>query len=437
VPSGFTRDASADRSGGDATDGATPNDGTAIGRVGGACAPEAATACSGHRQTELVVCRNGKWENNGTCPDGAYCSSQTDQYAGTCRSIIAECASKAPGTLICRDGIRPDVCGPDLVDTDEPGTTYLTCKYGCVGGGICVGVSCSALAKTCGPSADESCCSSEIIPPGTFARNRDDTENPSSSATVSTFLLDRFEVTVGRFRKFVSAWVKGDRPSAGAGKHVHLHGGDGLALTAGGYETGWDTAWASLLPTTQAAWDTNLGCQDGTWTSAAGPNENLPVTCVTWHEIAAFAIWDGGFLPSQAEWNYAASGGSEQRELPWSAPPRSLIIDCTYANYLGPTSGHPCSGNPTTVGSYSPKGDGKWGNADLGGNVAEWVLDWFADPLPASCDNCMIGGPATGRIVQNGYYFDNSKALLTSHYGQVAPSTRNAGRGARIAHPWY
>jgi hypothetical protein len=57
--------------------------------------------------------------------------------------------------------------------------------------------------------------------------------------TVSTFMLDKYEVTVGRFRRFVDAWNGGWLPVGGAGKHTHLNGGYGLNATDGGYEPGW------------------------------------------------------------------------------------------------------------------------------------------------------------------------------------------------------
>ena len=109
-------------------------------------------------------------------------------------------------------------------------------------------------------------------------------------------------MTVGRFRQFVGAVVGGWLPSAGSGKHTHLNGGQGLVATGGGYETGWDaTDWNSQIATTAAAWNSNL--VNGTWTATADGNENLPISQIDWYEAYAFCIWDGGFLPSESEWN--------------------------------------------------------------------------------------------------------------------------------------
>src|SRR6185312_9797256 len=95
--------------------------------------------------------------------------------------------------------------------------------------------------------------------------------------------------------------------------------------------------------------------------------------CITWYEAYAFCIWDGGFLPSEAEWNYAAAGGSEQRAYPWTT---TSTIDCSYANYAGADGGGQCqAGGLDDVGSQSPQGDGKYGQSDLAGNAWEWTLD--------------------------------------------------------------
>ena len=91
---------------------------------------------------------------------------------------------------------------------------------------------------------------------------------------------------------------------------------------------------------------------------APGANESLPINCITWYEAFAFCAWDGGFLPTEAEWNYAAAGGSEQRAYPWSNPPTSTTIDCSHANYddcaaLREPAG---DGAVNRVGSESPAG---------------------------------------------------------------------------------
>ena len=112
-------------------------------------------------------------------------------------------------------------------------------------------------------------------------------------------------------------------PPAGSGKHTHLNGGQGLGeqrQRRGTYEPGWDaTDWnntTDIDPT-----NANLASCTiySTWTASAGSQENLPINCVNWYEAYAFCIWDGGFLPSEAEWEYAAAGGSQQREYPWGS----------------------------------------------------------------------------------------------------------------------
>src|SRR5262245_57064468 len=69
------------------------------------------------------------------------------------------------------------------------------------------GASCRAQPKTCGPMASTDCCESPLVPGGTFKRSYDGVgyTDVSKVATVSDFRLDMFEVTVGRFRRFVEA----------------------------------------------------------------------------------------------------------------------------------------------------------------------------------------------------------------------------------------
>jgi formylglycine-generating enzyme required for sulfatase activity len=95
------------------------------------------------------------------------------------------------------------------------------------------------------------------------------------------------------------------------------------------------------------------------------------------------------------------------------------------------------------VGSDSPKGDGKWGQADLAGNVMEWVEDWKG-AYPATCTNCASvdwnvantippgGGPY--RQVRGGSAGDDYTFQLTSNpWFWNVPNYRIDNVGARCA----
>ncbi len=253
-------------------------------------------------------------------------------------------------------------------------------------------------------------------------------------ARVGSFALDRFEVTVGRFRRFVDAWDSGWRPRAGAGTQSQLNGGSGLVDSSGDggqFETGWDVSWAGGIATDLAGWDTNLGTCGGpaTWTL---PDGTKPINCVSWFEAYAFCIWDGGFLPSEAEWSYAAVGGGDasgQRNYPWSVPSDSTELSCDDANY----SDCPQPNGIDPVGSRSPNGDGRWGQADLLGNVWEWTLDFMA-PYRTPCTDCAyLGGEDAGRSIRGGDFVSLPSQILVSNRVGTAPGIRYKDDGVRCA----
>ena len=270
--------------------------------------------------------------------------------------------------------------------------------------GIVTASGCGELASTCGPSGDESCCLSLHVPGGAYNRSYDGVDylDAGYPATVSDFYLDKYEVTVARFREFVKAGMgtQVNPPINGAGAHPKIDG------------SGWRTEWNVKLSANTEALTSSLKCfaQYQTWTDEAGKNELLPINCLDWYTAFAYCIWDGGRLPTEAEWNYAASGGSEHRYYPWSSPPDSTKIDDSYAVYCGNTC------QMEKVGSRSPKGDAKWGQTDLGGNAWEWTLDWDAVKYPMPCHDCAV--------VDEGRY----RAFRSGSNDDLAPTLRSATR---------
>ncbi|MGH7272300.1 MAG: formylglycine-generating enzyme family protein [Polyangiaceae bacterium] len=299
----------------------------------------------------------------------------------------------------------------------------------------------------CGASGTESCCASLDVAGGTYDRTYHfigDAGAPTGladPATVSDFRLDRYEVTVGRFRSYVNYLnAGGSPPVAGSGKHAYLNGGNGLANSASAatFETGWDSSWsANLAP---GGWNEAIGSAAiSTWTPTAGANENLPIVPVNWYDAYAFCIWDGGFLPSDAEWGYAAAGGDQERKYPWgSADPGTNNQYAIYGCYY-PSGTFNCALrgvlNIAPVGRTT-LGAGLWGQMDLAGNAPEWVLDTYNASLVDPCMDCTYLAPTSdtsNRVDRGSNWVRRADSLVSNRSGGLALG--GYGYGIRCARP--
>ncbi|MGO9839375.1 MAG: formylglycine-generating enzyme family protein [Polyangiaceae bacterium] len=154
---------------------------------------------------------------------------------------------------------------------------------------------------------------------------------------------------------------------------------------------------------------------------------NLPINCVNWYEAYAFCIWDGGFLPSEAEWEYAAAGGSQQREYPWGSTDPGTANQ--YAIYDGYYTGNSIGMAPVGTATL---GAGFWGQMDMAGEVWEWNLDGFAlyvDP----CTDCVNLTAASYRVDRGGDSDVAASGLRPPGREDAAPTTRDYGGGFRCA----
>jgi sulfatase modifying factor 1 len=312
-------------------------------------------------------------------------------------------------------------------------------------GGANAGAFVPANAQSCAGALTcngESCCTSINVPGGTFPQGRSTVvgasdyfadaqsdETPEFSSTVSSFALDKYEVTVGRFRKYVDAYVDNvtSAPAQGAGANPAIPG------------SGWQSAWNWSLAPTEATLRAMLDSPNttyDTWTNSPGTTaqESRAINMVEWAQAFAFCIWDGGRLPTESEREYAAAGGAENRLYPWgSAEPT-----CRYANFF---PGAPCRpdapggfGEVAPVGSF-PAGNGKWGHADLAGNVEEWALDVYGTYQAGSrTDYANTSNAFAPRIVRGGSLNSFTVYYLRAAYRTAwYPNNMSTAFGLRCA----
>ncbi|MER3494883.1 MAG: ergothioneine biosynthesis protein EgtB [Mastigocladus sp. ERB_26_2] len=179
------------------------------------------------------------------------------------------------------------------------------------------------------------------IPAGEFEMGNDspdalDNERPAHRVYLETYYIDRFPVTCGQYRAFIAA---------------------------GGYENpqwwskeGWE--WLQTAKITQPLyWHEDL-----TW-------DNHPVYGVSYYEAAAYAEFVGKRLPTEAEWEKAASWDAitnQRRTYAWGDTPPTPE-HCNHDQKIGKT---------TPVNAY-PAGQSPYGLYDTLGNVWEWTATWF------------------------------------------------------------
>lgn len=190
--------------------------------------------------------------------------------------------------------------------------------------------------------------------------------------------------------------------------------------------TGWGQSWTTSsgdLPASVSTLQSNVKCSATyqTWTDTVDTNEAYPINCVNWYEAFAFCIRDGGRLPTEAEWEYVAAGGAQNRLYPWGhdAPDSSRVRD-----------GYSNNSPFLSFESKGVAGASYFGVADLAGSMWEWGFDWYvADYYGGSgtvlvCNDCANASVATERSVRGGSWASYDEPLRPAYRSYYVPTER-------------
>jgi len=241
------------------------------------------------------------------------------------------------------------------------------------------------------------------LPGGVFLMGTDDPlgfqadgEGPVREIELSSFSIDECPVTNAQFTAFIEAT---------------------------GYQTdaerfGWSFVFWSHIPEDQfpekvtdtvaaAPWWCKV--PGAAWASPEGPGTDTrdrpdhPAVHVSWNDAAAYAGWTGRRLPTEAEWEYAARGGLEQKIFPWGdelTPGGTHVCNVWQGRFPVENTADDGFVGTCPVRAFAPNGFGIY---SVIGNVWEWCSDWYGIDFPERSDP---RGPAAarGKVMKGGSF---------------------------------
>jgi formylglycine-generating enzyme required for sulfatase activity len=233
-------------------------------------------------------------------------------------------------------------------------------------------------------------------------------EQPVHQVQLDAFWIDQTEVTNKLFLSFISeTGYQTDAERLGSSFVFN-----GFNLSSGAYETASNGAdWQH--PT-------------GPGSSITG-KENFPVMNVSWNDAVVYCEWAGRRLPTEAEWEKAASG-TDHYSYPWGNDEPNAKLG-NFGNSVGHT---------TEVGHY-PAGASPYGAYDMTGNVEEWVNDWYQIGYSVTSSDVVSNpqGPSTGdaRVVRGGSWLSSGPYVRSAQRGELNPTRSSNYMGFRCALP--
>ncbi|MGA2136097.1 MAG: formylglycine-generating enzyme family protein [Bryobacteraceae bacterium] len=240
-----------------------------------------------------------------------------------------------------------------------------------------------------------------------------DGEGPVRTVTLDPFYIDPYPVTNRRFGEFVKATGYRTEAERFGWSFVfagHLKDGGPAAEPVPNLD--W---WRRVDGADWRHPDPGCGI-DG--------RESHPVVHVSWNDASAYADWAGKRLPTEAEWEYAARGGLEQKLYPWGddlTPAGRHLCNIWQGEFPTHDTAEDGYAGTCPVDAFPPNGFELY---SVAGNVWEWCLDWFSPDFHRIATRVNPVGPPSGtaKVMKGGSYLCH--ASYCNRY-RVAARTSN------------
>lgn len=225
-----------------------------------------------------------------------------------------------------------------------------------------------------------------LISGGTFKMGADDSgfeeERTGENVTVSSFCIDKYEVTNAQFAEFVKATnyvTVAERPLSkeqfpDLPDEQRLPGSLVFQMPKQGIKQVQILSWWHWTP--GANWQHPFGTD-----SSITEKENYPVVHIAYEDALAYAQWAEKLLPTEAQWEYAARGGLDNATYTWGnqySAKKANTWQGIFPFFNTKADGYV---GTAKVGSFPANGYGLY---DMTGNVWEWTSDLFNDRYPTS-----------------------------------------------------
>ncbi len=155
-----------------------------------------------------------------------------------------------------------------------------------------------------------------------------------------------------------------------------------------------------------------------------------PVNCVDWDQASKYAKFKGGRLPSESEFEYAATSGGKNQKYPWGNDEPTCDKAVMYGN-----GGYGCGKNSTMPVCSKTAGNTAQGLCDMAGNVWQWLQDKYQDSYNGTPTNgSAFEGAGSYRVGRGGSFgYDDASFLRADFRYNDDPGSRSGRIGFRLA----